>query len=255
MLERAMARTVDCLREYRKLMAAFGVDEVVVAATAAVREAANRNRFLALVEKAAGFKVRVLSGREEALYGYRGVLSGLDAAPGETVVVDVGGGSTEFVWSWEGVPQCRSLPLGAVRMTEGCCTDAEIAALVSPVAKELAGRWPWRLVGVGGTVTTLAAMAQKLTVYDPERVHGFRLRLGEVERILERLVLAGIEERKRMPGLQPERADIIPAGARIVRVVMRVLDTREITVSEADILHGLALYGRPNVETKSRNHH
>lgn len=266
LLARAMARTVDCLQEYRKVMAAAGVDEVVVAATAAVREARNREHFLDLVVAATGFKVRVLSGREEAVLGYLGVVSGLDRMPGELgepgalgkfesfgkiVVVDIGGGSTEFVWLRGGSPDFRSLPLGAVRMTEGNYTDAEIAGLVGPVAAEVTGRGKIRLVGVGGTVTTMAAMARQLTVYDPERVHGFRLDREQVEQLLSELASMEIEDRKRRPGLQPERADIIVAGVRIVRLIMRALKVRELTVSETDILHGLALYGRPGVERKS----
>jgi exopolyphosphatase/guanosine-5'-triphosphate,3'-diphosphate pyrophosphatase len=260
LLARAMARTVDCLQEYREIMAVAGVDEVVVAATAAVREARNRKHFLDLVVAATGFEVRVLSGREEAVYGYLGVVSGLGqmpkepgepGTPGEIVVVDVGGGSTEFVWLRGGSPDFRSLPLGAVRMTEGNYTDAEIAELVGPVAEEVAGREKVRLVGVGGTVTTMAAMARKLTVYDPEQVHGFRLDREQVERMLNELASVDVEDRKRRPGLQPERADIIVAGVRIVKLIMRALKVRELTVSETDILHGLALYGRSGVERKS----
>ncbi|MBE0466491.1 MAG: Ppx/GppA family phosphatase [Candidatus Desulforudis sp.] len=244
LLERAMDRTIKCLQAYRKLLESAGTDEVVVAATAAVREAGNRERFLELVKEMTGLSVRVLSGREEAVYGYLGVVSGLGVDPGETVVVDVGGGSTEFVWTQAGSPVFRSLPLGAVRMTEQEYTDAQMAAIIGTAAEEAAGLRHGRLVGVGGTVTTLVAMARQLAVYDPERVHGFRLGREEVDRILGRIEAVGVEERSRIPGLQPERADIIVAGARIVRLVMRVLDVPEMTVSEADILHGLALYGR-----------
>lgn len=244
LLERAMDRTIKCLQAYRKLLESAGTDEVVVAATAAVREAGNRERFLELVKEMTGLSVRVLSGREEAVYGYLGVISGLGVDPGETVVVDVGGGSTEFVWTQAGSPVFRSLPLGAVRMTEQEYTDAQMAAIIGTAAEEAAGLRHGRLVGVGGTVTTLAAMARQLAVYDPERVHGFRLGREEVDRILGRIEAVGVEERSRIPGLQPERADIIVTGARIVRLVMRVLDVTEMTVSEADILHGLALYGR-----------
>jgi exopolyphosphatase/guanosine-5'-triphosphate,3'-diphosphate pyrophosphatase len=251
-----MARTVDCLVTYRTILKAYGVDKPLVVATAAVREATNRANFLDLVREKAGWEVRVLSGPEEAWYTYLGVLAGLDTLPEETVVVDVGGGSTEFVWLADGSPVCRSLLLGAVRMTEQRYSDAEMAALVAPVAAELAERpKERRLVGVGGTVTTLAALHQRLVIYDPDRVHGYRLRLEEVARLAEVLETSTIEERKRLPGLQPERADIIPAGARIVATVMRVLAVPEITVSEADILHGLALYGRAGVETKSPDHH
>lgn len=251
LLDRAMARTIDCLVGYRAALAEYGADEVVVAATAAVREAANRDEFLRRVMDATGFKVRVLSGPEEAAYGFLGVVSGLDLDPADIVVADVGGGSTEFVWLEGGSPACRSLPVGAVRMTEKPHTDAEIAALIRPLVDEMRGRGARQLVGVGGTVTTLAAMVLELDVYDPERVHGMKLDRAAVHRLSVRLEAAGLAERKRMPGLQPERADIIPAGARIVHCIMQVLEAPDLIVSEADILHGLALYGHPVVERKT----
>ncbi len=251
LLDRAMDRTIECLVRYRAILAGYGADEVVVAATAAVREAANREEFLARAEAATGFEVRVLSGREEALYGFLGAVSGLNLGPGGVVVVDVGGGSTEFAWMLDGEVHYRSLPVGAVRMTETPHTGAEITALVRPVVNEMHGRGARQLVGVGGTVTTLAAMVLQLDVYDPERVHGTRLDRAQVRELSLRLDSTGLAERKRMPGLQPERADIIPAGARIVRILMRVLDAPELTVSEADILHGLARYGWAAVERKT----
>ena len=251
LLDRAVDRTIDCLVKYQAVSAEYGVDRMVVAATAAVREAANRDDFVKRVMDAAGFKVRVLSGTEEAAYGFLGVVSGLDLDPAGILVADVGGGSTEFVWLEEGSPACRSLPVGAVRMTETPYTDTEITALIRPLTCEKRGLGVRQLVGVGGTVTTLAAMALALEVYDPERVHGTRLNRATVEELLLRLETAGPAERKQMPGLQPERADIIPAGARIVRCIMRILAAPDLIVSEADILHGLARYGPQAVERKT----
>lgn len=251
LLDRAVNRTIECLAEYQAVSAEYGVDRMVVAATAAVREAANRDEFVKRVMDAVGFKVRVLSGTEEAAYGFLGVVSGLDLDPAGILVADVGGGSTEFVWLEEGSPACRSLPVGAVRMTETPYTDTEITALIRPLTDERRGLGVRQLVGVGGTVTTLAAMALALEIYDPERVHGTRLNRATVEELLLRLETAGLAERKQMPGLQPERADIIPAGARIVRCIMRILAAPDLIVSEADILHGLARYGPQAVERKT----
>lgn len=252
LLDRAMDRTINCLAEYQAVSAEYGPDGMVVAATAAVREAANRDEFVKRVLDAVGFEVRVLSGTEEAAYGFLGVVSGLDLDPAGILVADVGGGSTEFVWLEEGSPACRSLPVGAVRMTETPYTDTEITALIRPLlTDERRGLGVRQLVGVGGTVTTLAAMALALEVYDPERVHGTRLNQATVEELLLRLETAGPAERKQMPGLQPERADIIPAGARIVRCIMRILAAPDLIVSEADILHGLARYGPQAVERKT----
>jgi len=126
-------------------------------------------------------------------------------------------------------------------MTEGSWSEDEAKAVLVPVWREAERSGRRRLVGVGGTVTTLAAVAQRLEVYDPARVHGYPLEIGQVERLLAWLAGMDLESRRRVPGLQPERADIIIAGTRIVLLVMRVLGQRVLRVSESDILHGVAL--------------
>ncbi|MEW5761856.1 MAG: Ppx/GppA phosphatase family protein [Bacillota bacterium] len=235
-----MRRTVEAIGTFRAAAEALEAGKVVAVATSAVREAANRAVFLRLARESCGLEVRVLSGEEEAILSRQGALAGLPVDPERALVIDIGGGSTEFCWQEEGRLGWASLPLGAVRLTEVEIDDAALAEALEPVLGELRRR-PRDPVGVGGTITTLAAMAQRLEVYDPARVHGYVLALDEVDRLLALLLASTLEERRRLPGLQPERADIIPAGARILRAVLHGLGAQSIRVSEYDLLHGIAL--------------
>jgi len=146
----------------------------------------------------------------------------------------------------------ESLPLGAVVLTRQFLAHdppraAEVAALRAHLARTLAPSLSrlhhrrYRLIGVGGTVTTMAALAQRLDPYDPDRVHGFRLPRRAVDRITRDLLARPVEDRRRLPGLQPERADIIPAGALAVQYLLRTLGRESLTVSEADLLWALVL--------------
>ncbi|MBC7106147.1 MAG: Ppx/GppA family phosphatase [Firmicutes bacterium] len=246
----AISRTLKTLAEFRELAAGAGAEKLIVVGTSAVREAENRREFVEAVREGLGLEVRVLSGYEEARLGFLGAVTGLPLDPAGVAVVDVGGGSTEVAWLQEGTFRSRSLPLGAVRMTEGGWNEDAARSLLAPVLEELRGAGERRLVGVGGTVTTLAAVAQRLEPYDPERVHGYPLEIGVVAGLLERLAGMDQESRRRVPGLQPERADIIVAGTRIVLLVMAGLGAGVLTVSEHDLLHGVALTAGQSGEKK-----
>lgn len=240
LLPETVERTIEVLAGFLTEITGWGVERVGAVATSAVREAANGGEFVELVRRTLGLEIDVLSGDEEALLGYQGVCGGLPVDPDATVVVDIGGGSTEFTWRGPGGVCCRSLMVGAVRMTEGGYTDGEIAELLAPVLEDVRAVRPEELVAVGGTATTLAAMSRRLTVYDPHLVHGYRLTLGEIEALLLLLRHTPLEERCVLPGLQPERADIIEAGARILRLILIGCGRSDVLVSEADILYGLA---------------
>jgi exopolyphosphatase/guanosine-5'-triphosphate,3'-diphosphate pyrophosphatase len=172
------------------------------------------------------------------------------------VVVDVGGGSTELTWGDGPLPRGRvSLQLGAVRLTERIVTTDPIAApeldqlvaAASEALRDAAARAGaisrGRLVGVAGTVTTLAAVRDGLVTYDAERVHGSTLRLEEVDALLARLAALTVAERQALPGMEPKRADVIVAGAAIVSAAARALDYEELTVSDRGVRWGL-LYDR-----------
>jgi len=241
LLRRAIERTVTVLKKYLQVGQSWQVKKTIAVATSAVRCALNRESFLRMVFEQTGLQVRVLSGEEEAHYAYLGVVSGLPVNPEEVLVMDVGGGSTEFTWRKDGRLYLRSVDVGAVRATEGSYTGERIRRLLEPVLKEIKEIPPGTLAGVGGTVTTLAAMAMGLRVYDPVLVHGYVLKCEQIADLFTLLVRTPLERRRLLPGLQPERADIIIAGVWIVLTVMNGLGLASLLVSEADMMHGLAL--------------
>lgn len=237
----AMERTVGAIGYFAETARLTGAGRVVAAATSAVRDASNREEFIALAGERAGLKVRVLSGVEEASLSYRGVLSGLDVNPGDTAVVDVGGGSTELVWPAPGGLICRSANAGAVRMSVSNAGEAEIAEAIELILSGARRDGVRNLIGVGGTITTCAAIDLGLVHYSPAKTHGYVLTAGIIKKILSKLKGLETEARKKVPGLQPERADIIVAGVTIVKLVLKGLGLDRLRVSESDILQGLVL--------------
>lgn len=225
---------------YRKAMD-LGAEAVVAAATSAVRDASNKADFLELVKERTGLAVKVLSGEEEAALSYRGVISGLPFEHGSTLVIDIGGGSTEFIWLQGDRLNLASVNAGAVRLTAAGADEAATYDILRPTLEQVKRSCPERIVGVGGTITTLAAIDQQLAHYDPDRVHGYSLSALSVGRILKMLGDMEVGERRKVPGLQPERADIIVAGVTIVKIIMESLGLERMVVSECDILYGLAL--------------
>jgi len=227
-----IARVRNALGDYRRELESLGAERTLAVATSAVRDAENGEAFLGEVEWSYGFVTRLLSGEEEAALTLRGVG---DVAAG-TLVVDVGGGSTELIMRDRSV----SLDIGSVRLTERLGEDVEaIAAHVRPLLPpDLA---PASAIGVAATVTSLAALDLGLAEYDPERVHGHVLAAEAVEEQLRRLASLPLEERRLLPALDPERASVIVAGATIVREVMRRYALDALEASEHDLLYGVAL--------------
>ena len=229
-----IARVRNCLADYRRRVEELGAERTLVVATSAVRDAENGDAFLGEIEWSHGFPTRLLSGDEEAELTLRGVTSGRSLEPG-TMVVDVGGGSTELILR----ERRLSLDLGCVRMTERFGEDVDACA--THVRAELPALDVGAAIGVAGTVTSLAALDLGLADYDPERIHGHRLSRAAVETQLRRLAALPLEERRRVPGLEPERAPVIVAGAVIVREVLDRYGLDGVEVSEHDLLHGIAL--------------
>jgi exopolyphosphatase / guanosine-5'-triphosphate,3'-diphosphate pyrophosphatase len=230
----AVARVRNVLTDYRRELESLGADRTLAVATSAVRDADNGEAFLAEVEWSYGFSTRLLSGDAEAGLTYRGVVAGRKLEPG-TLIVDIGGGSTELI-----VPDRHaSLDVGCVRLTERFGEDA--AAVGAHVASLLPD-WPVeRAIGVAGTVTSLAALDLGLVDYDPERVHGHVLDAAAVDKLLHRLASLTLEQRRALPGLEPDRAPVIVAGAAILRGVLRRYRLDAVEASEHDLLHGVAL--------------
>jgi exopolyphosphatase/guanosine-5'-triphosphate,3'-diphosphate pyrophosphatase len=234
-----IARVRNVLAEYRRELEAQGAERVLAIGTSAIRDADNGEAFLGEVEWSYGFTTHLLSGDEEAALTCKGVADGRPLDDGR-LVLDIGGGSTELITA----TSCASLDIGSVRLTERFFhsdppTREELTACANAVRKSLPALGPNRAIGVAGTITTLAAI--ELGGYDPERVHGHRLTREGVEAQLERLASLPVAVRRALPGLEPERAPVIVAGAVIVDEVLRRYGLDELEVSERDLLHGAAL--------------
>ena len=272
----AVARTHMCLTEYAPRIEAYGPERRLLIATSVLRDAADGRQFLRAVV-AHDFRLpwRVLRGEEEGRLAFRGgtswpagpgavhegapagsgVPAAGSAAPDPLVLVDIGGGSTEFAVGSAGEPPAfvRSLDIGVVRLTERFFRAdpppaAEVAALAGHVAAAVEAEVPADLraavggmVGVAGTYTTLVANKLGMTKYDAALVQGHVLSLADIDRAVERFAGMTSAERGRLPGIQPGREDVILAGALIAREACRAFGLGAVSVSEADILEGAAL--------------
>jgi exopolyphosphatase/guanosine-5'-triphosphate,3'-diphosphate pyrophosphatase len=241
-----IARVRNTLSDYRRALEELGAERVLAVGTSAIRDAENGEAFLGEIEWSYGFATRLLSGDDEALLTLRGVGAGRTLAP-RTLLVDVGGGSTELlVAGTDGVASHRSLDLGCVRLTERFLhadppANHELEACAAYVREGLPGLDVSGAIGVAGTITTLAALDLGLSEYDPELVHGHRIPAAAVDEQLARLAALPLSERRRIPGLEPERAPVIVAGAVILREVLHRYGLEAVEASERDILHGAAL--------------
>jgi exopolyphosphatase / guanosine-5'-triphosphate,3'-diphosphate pyrophosphatase len=238
LLPLSIARVRNVLTDYRREAERLGAERTLLVATSAVRDAENGEAFLGELEWSYGFATRLLSGDEEAELMLRGVG---EIAPG-TLVLDVGGGSTELVT----LDSQTSLDVGSVRLTERYLhsdppTGEELEACARYVRTVLPSFDATSAVGVAGTITTLAALDLGLAEYDRELVHGHELSLAGVERQLERLAALPLAQRREVPALEPERAPVIVAGAVIAREVLAAYGLDAYRVSEHDILDGIAL--------------
>ncbi|GEJ55623.1 Ppx/GppA phosphatase family protein [Anaeromyxobacter diazotrophicus] len=252
----AIRDTVAVLARYAGEARALGAGDPVCVATSAARDAANGAEFFEAARREAGLAPEVVSGDEEARLVWASAWRDFGAAGG-LCVLDVGGGSTEVCVGDGPAPRARrSLQLGAVRLTERVAPPdppgpaalalfrQRAAEALAPAAALLAGHpRPARMVGVAGTVTTLAAVSRELARYDAERVHGSELTLAEVDALQLRLAGLTTAARARLPGMEPKRADVIVAGSAVVAEAMRALGFDRLTVSDRGVRWGL-LYDR-----------
>jgi exopolyphosphatase / guanosine-5'-triphosphate,3'-diphosphate pyrophosphatase len=234
-----VARVRNALSDYRRELERLGAERVLAIGTSAVRDAENGEAFLGEIEWSYGFTTRLLSGAEEAELTHRGVANGR-AVGDDTLVLDVGGGSTELITAAERT----SIDVGSVRLTERHLrsdppTPEELEAAAQSVWAELPLLDASDAIGVAGTVTTLAAL--ELGGYDPERVHRHWLTREAVGALLARLASLPVAERRVLPGLEPDRAPVIVGGALVVREVLDRYGLDGLEASERDLLHGAAL--------------
>jgi exopolyphosphatase / guanosine-5'-triphosphate,3'-diphosphate pyrophosphatase len=244
LLPQAIARVRNVLVDYRRTIEELGAERTLAFATSAVRDAENGEAFLGEVEWSYGFATRLLSGHEEALLTFHGVAADRELTDA-TLVVDVGGGSTELILGGpDGVSFHESFGLGCVRLSERFPSDPEgagvyvRAALDNGVPERLEAR---TAIGVAGTVTQLATLDLGLEREEPELVHGHRMSAETIAGQVEQLAAMPVEEIRRLRGMHPARAPVIVAGAVVVHEVLFHFGLAELEVSERDIMHGAAL--------------
>ena len=246
-------RSLKVLQRYLERCKRLNVEKIIAVGTSALRDARNSAEVRARFEVQLGFDVRVISGDEEAEYAFLAVEQGLPLNRRELLVVDVGGGSTEFVrGNAAGVVEAISIGVGSVRLTEQFLRSdpvqiEECEKMVIAIEKELT-RLPnqWlkddsilTLVGIAGTFTTLSAVEKKLVCYTHGEVHGSRLTLSEVRRQVALFQGKTIMERKAIPGLEPKRADVILAGACLIERIMTLFHSERVIVSDHGVRYGL----------------
>ena len=250
----AIERTLAVLREYRGVMDRHGVKRARMTATSAARDAANRADFFVAAREIVGVEAELLSGEEEGRLSFMGATADLSPDDGPFLVVDIGGGSTEFSYGLTECEYARSVDIGCVRLTEKYISHdpprpEELVAclsLVETYVDDIARDFPALseapcFVGLAGTVSTTAAVEQGLAEYDRDRVHHFVLTRAAVEDVFRTLATENRADRLGNPGLEAGRADVIVAGLCVLVQIMRQLDLDECLVSESDILDGLIM--------------
>jgi exopolyphosphatase/guanosine-5'-triphosphate,3'-diphosphate pyrophosphatase len=244
----ALERTFAACREYAAVIAGHGAKQVRFVATSASRDAENRDVFVDGVREILGVEPEVISGDEEAQLSFTGAtreLSPTDGLVPPYLVFDLGGGSTEFVLGSDRVEAARSVDIGCVRMTERHGDDtlsmrADIKRALDLAAETVPLTTAATLVGLAGTVTTVAAIALDLPAYDSAAIHHSRIPLARVREVAELLLASTPEQRAAIPVMHPGRVDVIGAGALVLLAIMERSGARELVVSEHDILDGIA---------------
>jgi exopolyphosphatase / guanosine-5'-triphosphate,3'-diphosphate pyrophosphatase len=247
----AIERTRQALLGYAAEIAELCVTEVRMCATSASRDASNAADFRAMVRSVLGIDPEVISGDEEARLSFTGAVNGLVADP-PYLIVDIGGGSTEFVTGVLVPDAAISMDIGCVRMTERhlrsdpptpdeiAAAERDITAAVDTALATVPGRQAATLVGLAGSVTTVAALALGLPEYDAARIHHARITYDQVAKVTADLLAATVAERLALPVMHPGRADVIGGGALILRIIMERSGQETVVAGEHDILDGIA---------------
>ncbi len=247
----AIERNLAALRSFKKKAEEYGAHEIIAIATSAVRDAANREEFTAGAKAETGIDIRVISGDLEADMGITGVLSEYKEQQGNLLVIDIGGGSTELVLGdAQGIQYAKSINAGTVRMTEGFVTEHPIAdkeidgmnrrleELFEEPVRKLKNMKIEKVIAIGGTATTIAAIYHELSIYNPQVVHNSVIPFDYLQQLFRRLKEMTVEQRFDVKGLQKERADVAPAGMAIMLHLMKSLGFDSFVVSENDNLEG-----------------
>ncbi|MDQ1317738.1 MAG: Ppx/GppA family phosphatase [Candidatus Poribacteria bacterium] len=252
-LPEAMDRTLQVISDFQNRAKQLGVEDTIAISTSAMREAKNRDVFIQKVMDQTGVNLRVITGDEEAEIAFMGVCSDSELQSKNAIIVDVGGGSTEFVIGQGGIIENKfSVNIGCVRLTEEFIhsdpvNPADLQTIIQHVISALythlskisaADR---DLIGIGGTMTTIASIHQNMEGYALSDIHKYILQKDQVFRVLTHLRRMTLEERRNVPGLSPQRADVIVAGIAIFSTIMEILRIQEIVVSARGLRYGAIL--------------
>lgn len=251
--EAALTRTKAAIEEYAKLIEHYSVEKIRFVATSATRDANNRDIFFAIVKKALGVEAEVITGEEEAALSFAGATRSLASKlEGPFLVIDLGGGSTELVVGQQNPTTAYSMNVGCVRMTErhapgGNPTDSQEQAIRADVRAALAAAREKvdlsnvkTVIGVAGTVTTVAAHALKIDKYDPNVLHGAAISSQQVSQTAADFIKLSFEERTALPYMHPGRVEVITAGAIVLDEIIKEIKANKLIASERDILDGVA---------------
>lgn len=251
--EAALTRTKAAIEEYAKLIEHYSVEKIRFVATSATRDANNRDIFFAIVKKALGIEAEVITGEEEAALSFAGATRSLASKlEGPFLVIDLGGGSTELVVGQQNPTTAYSMNVGCVRMTErhapgGNPTDSQEQAIRADVRAALAAAREKvdlsnvkTVIGVAGTVTTVAAHALKIDKYDPNVLHGAAISSQQVSQTAADFIKFSFEERAALPYMHPGRVEVITAGAIVLDEIIKEIKANKLIASERDILDGVA---------------
>ncbi|MFF9341056.1 MULTISPECIES: exopolyphosphatase [unclassified Streptomyces] len=248
----ALERTFAACREYAAVIEELGAERIRFVATSASRDAENRQDFVDGVVAILGVEPEVITGDQEAAFSFTGATGEL-RGDDRRLVVDIGGGSTEFVVGNRHVEAARSVDIGCVRLTErhvrhdpvtaeeAAAIRADVRAALDLAAETVPITEAETLVGLAGSVTTVAAIALGLPEYDSEKVHHSRVSRAQVDEVVARLLASTHEERAAIPVVHPGRVDVIVAGALVLQEIVERVGAAEVVVSEHDILDGIAL--------------
>ncbi|MGL6104684.1 Ppx/GppA phosphatase family protein [Romboutsia sp.] len=249
--EEAIQRNIDALIEFKNICIGENCENIYCMGTSALRDSKNGDYFVKLAKEKAKINVEIISGEEESNLGFSGVLEGLEGDE-PILVIDIGGGSTEFIiGDREGIKFSKSENVGALRMTEKFLkqdpiSEDEFEEMSTFIENEINDTLSYikqkrikKLIGIGGTITSLSAMNQELEVYSMQKIHNSNITKDEIKIILENLKKMTLNDKKELKGLQPKRADIITAGVKILYIIMEKLEIQNLTVSEYDNLEGL----------------
>ena len=247
--QEALERNAQSVAQFAQQAEEMGAETVFAVGTMALRTAKNAQDFIDRVNELCGLTVKVLPGDEEARLAYLAVLSALPIQDGELVIFDTGGGSTEFIFGQgKELDKRFSVNLGAIRITEEYFSDdpvkaGSVEAALKDIKKvfddaQVQGQ-PTQLVGMGGTVTSMGAVKHKMTSYDPDVIQGSTLALQDVDKQIADYSERTLEERRLIPGLQPKRADVILAGACILKDILTRFGAEDLIISDRGLRHGL----------------